>query len=56
VRVSLVRFGSQRRVVGVVIVMCSSGDVTVFCWQNRERKCADTIGTVLVPWAGHFQC
>jgi len=21
----------------------------------RERKCADTIGTVLVPWAGHFQ-
>ena len=23
---------------------------------TRERKCADTIGTVLVPWAGHFQC
>ena len=23
--------------------------------QNRERKCAETIGTVLVPWAGHFQ-
>jgi len=22
---------------------------------NRERKCADTVGTVLVPWAGHFQ-
>ena len=22
----------------------------------RERKCADTIGTVLVRWAGHFQC
>jgi len=21
----------------------------------RERKCADTIDTVLVPWAGHFQ-
>ena len=20
-----------------------------------ERKCADTIGTVLVPWSGHFQ-
>jgi len=20
------------------------------------HKCADTIGTVLVPWAGHFQC
>ena len=23
---------------------------------DSERKCADTIGTVLVPWAGHFQC
>ena len=23
---------------------------------NMERKCADTIGTVLVLWAGHFQC
>jgi len=23
---------------------------------DRERKCADTIGTVVVPWAGHFQC
>jgi len=22
----------------------------------RERKCADTIGTVLVLWTGHFQC
>ena len=22
----------------------------------RERKCADTIGTVAVPRAGHFQC
>jgi len=21
---------------------------------NKERKCADTIGTVPVPWAGHF--
>ena len=21
-----------------------------------ERKCADTIGTVPVPWAGHLQC
>ena len=24
--------------------------------NHRERKCADTIGTMLVPWAGHFQC
>ena len=23
---------------------------------NGERKCADIIGTVLVPGAGHFQC
>ena len=23
---------------------------------NRERKCADTTGTVLIRWAGHFQC
>jgi len=24
--------------------------------RHRERKCADTIGRVPVPWAGHFQC
>ena len=24
--------------------------------EYRERKCADAIGTVLVPWASHFQC
>jgi len=24
--------------------------------RNMERKCVDTIGTVLVPWACHFQC
>ena len=23
---------------------------------NRERKCADTVGKVLVLWACHFQC
>ena len=23
---------------------------------NRERKCADTMDTVLVPLAGHFEC
>ena len=22
----------------------------------REEKCANTTGTVLVPWAGHFLC
>jgi len=30
--------------------------LTVRLGGNRERKCADTIGTVPVPWAGHFQC
>ena len=24
--------------------------------SNRERKCADIIGTVPVLWAGRFQC
>ena len=28
---------------------------STFDRQHGERKCADTIGTVLVPWAGHFQ-
>jgi len=22
--------------------------------RRMERKCANTVGTVLVPWAGHF--
>ena len=30
--------------------------VSYFLSSNRTQKCADTIGTVLVPWAGHFQC
>jgi len=26
-------------------------------YSNKERKCADTTGTVLLPWtAGHFPC
>jgi len=29
------------------------GDITGAS-HNRERKCADTIGTVMVPGAGHF--
>jgi len=24
--------------------------------EDRERKCADTISTVQLPWDGHFQC
>jgi len=23
---------------------------------TAKRMCADTLGTVPVPWAGHFQC
>jgi len=30
--------------------------LTEICIGYRERKCVDTIGTVPVPWAGHFQC
>ena len=30
---------------------CSTG--SLLCY--RERKCADTIGTVPITWAGHFQ-
>jgi len=34
----------------------------IFTWDSfqpstpvhRERKCADTVGTVVVPWLGHF--
>jgi len=28
----------------------------LYLMHNSERKCTDTIGTVPVPWAGHFQC
>jgi len=40
---------------------CSALQVSQWRTQHRtkffyrERKCADTIGTVLVPWAGYFQ-
>ena len=28
---------------------------TIYRQRDREQKCADVIGTVLVPWAGHCQ-
>jgi len=28
--------------------------LTVTGTAHGQRRCADTIGTVLVPWAGHF--
>ena len=39
--------------------MCSidnSLNSTMNVPRHRKEKCVDTIGTVLVPWAGHFQC
>jgi len=41
--------------------LCSAartpGHMLVVCmYVHMERQCADTIGTVPVPWAGHFQC
>jgi len=49
-----VRSMSMRRGVGLW-----AGQLTLWVYRRatyRERKCADTSGTVLVPWAGHFQC
>jgi len=41
--------------------LIGSHTLPVKCNHHRaapmtERKCADTIGTVLFPWAGYFQC
>jgi len=33
----------------------SMGYLYLFIRKHRERKCADTIDTVLDPWAGHLQ-
>jgi len=38
------------------IVSLLVGDQSPIIKACRERKCADTIGTVTVPWTGHFQC
>jgi len=43
---------SGRRLVRNHRTLCSRTRVVAY----EERKCADTIGTVPVPWAGHFQC
>jgi len=37
-------------------VLDNNSQVQTELRHHRERKCADTTGTVLVPWAGHFQC
>jgi len=33
----------------LAVMQCAGGA------SYRERNCADTIDTVPVPWAGHFQ-
>ena len=38
------------------ISLAAGGTLTLEAFSERERKCADTIGTVLVLWAGRFQC
>ena len=38
------------------LLTCSIFSLSFDISAYRERKCADTIGTVPVPWAGHFQC
>jgi len=43
----------------VHIIFCENIAESLYTERRRrriERKCADTIGTVLVPRAGHFQC
>ena len=37
----------------VSVLVGDQGPIIKAC---RERKCADTIGTVTIPWTGHFQC
>ena len=38
-------------------ILCKLGGVSLANLEvSWERKCAGTTGTVLVPWAGHFQC
>ena len=37
-------------------VTCSARNKNAAIKVYSERKCADTVGTVLVPWAGCFQC
>ena len=43
----------------MVVGLCTTMQVStmaVIVGEDRERKCADTTDTVLVPWAGHPQC
>jgi len=45
------------RSVDVFDIMLAAGKLgPLGYFYDRERKCADTIVTVIVPWAGYFQC
>jgi len=41
---------------GCIVHILSPRESTATRYLDRERKRADIIGTVPVPWAGHFQC
>ena len=43
-------------VVDLAVLKTTVHQLAALLWEYRERKCADTTGTLLVPWAGHFQC
>ena len=52
--------GGQRLANMVGVYTCHDGVWNPFRPRSclglyRERNCADTVGTVLVPWADHFQ-
>ena len=51
------RSGNESAVPVLIVYEYQHSNSRRRCWsRHRERKCADTIGTVPVPWAGHFQC
>jgi len=49
-------FRTVLSVFGLIYSLCTVGNTLTRFVDYRERKNVDTVGTVLVPWAGHFQC
>ena len=47
--------GGRRQLTSPSIAGCPGGACNAPL-PYRERKCADTTGTVPVPWAGRYQC
>jgi len=54
-KVSMVKF-PERAKSSISLQTLATYTFVANLFMHRERKCADTIGTVPVPWAGHFQC